>query len=97
MKAIKAVRGMYDSYGMDSRLWGRLDQAWGQIMHAHAYDQLRSPIVEPVGLFARAIGEVTDVVEKRCTSLKIVAEKNRTAARGHCRCRPSRYRTGSFV
>ena len=64
MKAIKAVRGMYDSYGMDSRLWGRLDQAWGQIMHAHAYDQLRSPIVEPVGLFARAIGEVTDVVEK---------------------------------
>ncbi len=64
MKAIKAVRGMYDSYGMDSRLWGRLDRAWGQIMHAHAYDQLRSPIVEPVGLFARAIGEVTDVVEK---------------------------------
>ncbi len=64
MKTIKAVRGMYDSHGLDSRLWGRLEQAWRGIMHRYAYDRLRSPIVEPVGLFARAIGEVTDVVEK---------------------------------
>ena len=64
MKTLKAVRGMYDSYGLDSRLWGRLDQAYRDIMHRYAYDRLRSPIVEPVGLFARAIGEVTDVVEK---------------------------------
>ena len=64
MKTLKAVRGMYDSYGLDSRLWGRLEQAYRQIMHRHAYDRLRSPIVEPVSLFARAIGEVTDVVEK---------------------------------
>lgn len=64
MKTLKAVRGMYDSYGLDSRLWGRLEQAYRHIMHRHAYDRLRSPIVEPVSLFARAIGEVTDVVEK---------------------------------
>lgn len=64
MKTIKAVRGMYDSHGLDSRLWGRLEDAWRGIMHRYAYDRLRSPIVEPVGLFARAIGEVTDVVEK---------------------------------
>ncbi|MGB0966145.1 MAG: histidine--tRNA ligase [Litorivicinus sp.] len=64
MKSLKAVRGMYDSYGLDSRMWGRLEQAWRGIMHRYAYDRMRSPIVEPVGLFARAIGEVTDVVEK---------------------------------
>ena len=63
-KLIKAVRGMYDSYGMDARLWGRLDQAYATIMQRYAYDAVRTPIVEPVGLFARAIGEVTDVVEK---------------------------------
>lgn len=63
-KLIQAVRGMYDSHGMDARLWGRLDQAYARVMRCYAYDAVRTPIVESVGLFARAIGEVTDVVEK---------------------------------
>ncbi|WP_420550877.1 histidine--tRNA ligase [Litorivicinus lipolyticus] len=63
-KLIQAVRGMYDSHGMDARLWGRLDQAYARVMRRYAYDAVRTPIVESVGLFARAIGEVTDVVEK---------------------------------
>lgn len=63
-KTLKAVRGMYDSHGIDGRLWGFLESEYAQLMRSFAYDAIRTPIVEPVGLFARAIGEVTDVVEK---------------------------------
>lgn len=41
------------------------------VISAYGYSEVRMPIVEMTHLFSRAIGEVTDVVEKRCTPLKI--------------------------
>lgn len=37
-------------------------------MRRHAYQNLRTPIVEPTGLFVRGLGEVTDIVEKEMYS-----------------------------
>lgn len=43
-----------------------------RVISAYGYNEVRMPIVEQTHLFKRAIGEVTDVVEKRCIRLKTV-------------------------
>jgi histidyl-tRNA synthetase len=38
------------------------------VLKSYGYQQIRTPIVEPTALFARGIGEVTDIVEKEMYS-----------------------------
>ena len=63
-KQIQAIRGMNDCLPEQSPLWQMVESTLRQVVASYGYAEMRMPIVEMTHLFQRAIGEVTDVVEK---------------------------------
>jgi histidyl-tRNA synthetase len=63
-QAIQAIRGMHDVLPEQSPLWHYVEQNIRSVLSAYGYQEIRLPIVEKTALFKRAIGEVTDIVEK---------------------------------
>ena len=61
---IQAIRGMNDLLPIDSILWSSLDETISNLLISYGYKYCRTPIVESTETFSRAIGEVTDIVEK---------------------------------
>jgi len=50
--------------------WQRLEQIVKEVFASYGYDEIRVPVVEKTELFARAIGDSTDVVEKEMYSFE---------------------------
>ncbi|NBI12891.1 histidine--tRNA ligase [[Haemophilus] felis] len=63
-KTIQAIRGMNDCSPTESPLWQWVEGKVRSVLQNYGYAEVRMPIVESTPLFARAIGEVTDVVSK---------------------------------
>ncbi len=63
-KHIQAIRGMNDYLPEDTAIWQKIEQILSDILSGYGFREIRLPIVEQTPLFKRAIGEVTDVVEK---------------------------------
>ena len=63
-KPIQAVRGMNDILPDNTAAWLALESKLIDLMSRYGYRQIRLPIVEKTELFKRAVGEVTDIVEK---------------------------------
>ena len=63
-RAPQAVRGMNDVLPDEAGLWEHVEDAVRDVFRQYGYRNLRVPLVETTPLFVRAIGEVTDVVEK---------------------------------
>jgi len=63
-RALQAVRGMNDVLPDEAGLWEHVEDAVRDVFRQYGYRNLRVPLVETTPLFVRAIGEVTDVVEK---------------------------------
>ncbi|MFB9846945.1 histidine--tRNA ligase [Oceanisphaera arctica] len=63
-KQIQAIRGMNDCQPEQTPAWQQAEAVLRDLMRAYGYAEVRMPIMEVTGLFKRAIGEVTDVVEK---------------------------------
>ncbi|ORM51138.1 histidine--tRNA ligase [Pantoea conspicua] len=63
-KNIQAIRGMNDYLPADTAIWQRIESVLKQTLASYGYSEIRLPLVEQTPLFKRAIGEVTDVVEK---------------------------------
>ncbi len=61
---LQAVRGMNDVLPDEATLWEFLEDTARDVFRQYGYRNLRVPVVEPTPLFVRAIGQVTDVVEK---------------------------------
>ncbi len=68
---ITAIRGMNDilpvaikDAPVTTKDWQAVEQVLRQLMQQYGYQEIRLPIVETTPLFKRAIGEVTDIVEK---------------------------------
>jgi histidyl-tRNA synthetase len=61
---IQAIRGMNDILPSQSPLWEFFEDTVRDWLDSCGYKNIRMPIVEQTGLFKRAIGEVTDIVEK---------------------------------
>ena len=62
--SLQAVRGMNDALPREAQRWDFLEQAVRAWTASYGYQAIRTPILEHTGLFKRAIGEVTDIVEK---------------------------------
>lgn len=62
--AIQAIRGMNDILPQDADLWTFFEDTVQDWLASYGYRAIRMPIVEQTALFKRAIGEVTDIVEK---------------------------------
>lgn len=63
-KTIQAIRGMNDCLPEQTPVWQKVESVLRNTVAAYGYSEIRTPIVESTHLFKRAIGEVTDVVEK---------------------------------
>jgi histidyl-tRNA synthetase len=55
---------MNDCLPTQSPLWQKVEGTVKNVISAYGYNEVRMPIVEMTHLFSRAIGEVTDLVEK---------------------------------
>ena len=64
VKAIQSVRGFADILPAQSSLWRLLEETARQVLDGYGYQEIRLPYLERTDLFARSIGEVTDIVEK---------------------------------
>lgn len=67
-KILQAVRGMHDFDTNSTLLWQGVEEKIRARLKNFGYLEIRTPILEPTALFARAIGEVTDVVSKEMYS-----------------------------
>jgi histidyl-tRNA synthetase len=67
-QALQAVRGMNDILPAEAEFWELFEDTIRSWLKAYGYRPIRLPIVEPTPLFKRAIGEVTDIVEKEMYS-----------------------------
>ncbi len=65
---IQSVRGMNDILPDEAEFWDQFEETIRSWLKSYGYRPLRLPIVEPTPLFKRAIGEVTDIVEKEMYS-----------------------------
>lgn len=63
-KQINAIRGMNDVFGQNALAFNDVVYTAEQVLFQYGYQPIRLPIVEKTELFARSIGEVTDIVEK---------------------------------
>ncbi|NVO05185.1 MAG: histidine--tRNA ligase [Rhodoferax sp.] len=70
MEKLSAVKGMNDILPPESARWEALEERVRKLMHRFAYENVRTPIVEPTALFVRGLGEVTDIVEKEMYSFE---------------------------
>lgn len=61
---IQAIRGMNDLLPTESALWQQVEKIVKKVLNSYGYNEIRTPIVEETALFKRAVGEVTDIVEK---------------------------------
>ncbi len=71
MSSIVAIKGFNDILPTQTAAWRSLEQQLASLMDAYGYQQIRLPIVEQTGLFKRAIGDATDIVERKCTPFLI--------------------------
>ena len=67
-QTLQAVRGMNDVLPEEAAFWELFEDTVRSWLKSYGYRPIRMPIVEPTPLFKRAIGEVTDIVEKEMYS-----------------------------
>jgi histidyl-tRNA synthetase len=64
LSIIKAVRGTRDILPPDTALWQHVEQAARDVFLRYDFHEIRTPIFEDTQLFARGVGEETDIVSK---------------------------------
>ncbi|MDR2690606.1 MAG: histidine--tRNA ligase [Azoarcus sp.] len=68
--SLQAVRGMNDILPDEAEIWEHFEDIVRDWLRRYGYRPIRMPLVEPTPLFCRAIGEVTDIVEKEMYSFE---------------------------
>lgn len=66
---VKAVRGMRDILPANSERWWQVESTVLQTLRSYSYAEVRLPLLEYTELFARGVGEATDIIEKEMYSL----------------------------
>jgi histidyl-tRNA synthetase len=64
MSTLKAVRGTRDLLPPETALWNRIEATARQVFARYNFGEIRTPIFEDTALFARGVGEETDIVSK---------------------------------
>src|SRR6185437_15540731 len=63
-KMIKAVRGTRDLLPPETALWNHVEGVVRDVFRTYNFQEIRTPIFEETQLFARGVGEETDIVAK---------------------------------
>jgi histidyl-tRNA synthetase len=61
---IRAIKGTRDLLPPETELWNRVEAAARDVFRTYNYGEIRTPIFEETQLFARGVGEETDIVSK---------------------------------
>jgi histidyl-tRNA synthetase len=64
MGTLKAVRGTRDLLPPETALWNRIEATARAVFARYNFGEIRTPIFEDTALFARGVGEETDIVSK---------------------------------
>jgi len=64
MSTLKAVRGTRDLLPPETALWNHIEKTARQVFTRYNFGEIRTPIFEDTALFARGVGEETDIVSK---------------------------------
>jgi histidyl-tRNA synthetase len=64
MTTLKAVRGTRDLLPPETALWNHIEKTARQVFTRYNFGEIRTPIFEDTALFARGVGEETDIVSK---------------------------------
>ena len=78
MNPITAPRGTRDIYPPESAQWSRVEADCREIAQRFGYGEIRTPIFEATELFARGVGETTDIVEKEMYTFRDKADRSMT-------------------
>jgi histidyl-tRNA synthetase len=63
-RLIQAIRGMNDLLPDEVATWKRVEATVRGVLDAYGYREIRVPLIEKTELFARSIGQHTDIVAK---------------------------------
>ena len=69
-KQFRAIKGTRDILPPDSRLWNWFERMARKVFEYYTFREIKMPILEETALFARSIGEETDVVSKEMYSFQ---------------------------
>jgi histidyl-tRNA synthetase len=61
---IKAVKGTRDILPPSSAVWNQVEAVAREVFRIYNYQEIRTPILEETALFARGVGQETDIVSK---------------------------------
>ena len=61
---LKAVRGTRDLLPPETELWNRVEAVARGVFARYGFGEIRTPVFEDTALFARGVGEETDIVSK---------------------------------
>src|SRR5215475_11466253 len=61
---IKAIKGTRDILPPESAQWSHLEAVAREVLELYGFAEVRTPIFESTELFARGVGEDTDIVSK---------------------------------
>ena len=64
MSILQAVRGTRDLLPPETELWNHVDSTARRIFARYSFGEIRTPVLEDTQLFARGVGEETDIVSK---------------------------------
>ena len=78
---IQTIRGMNDVLPEEAHLWRFFEDAARSVFEQYGYRYIRTPIVERTELFARGVGEATDIVEKEMYSFTDAMNGDRLSLR----------------
>jgi len=63
-KSLQSIRGIHDGLPDEVRRWQYIEQVARKTFSSFAFSEVRLPVLEPIDLFIRSIGEETDIVSK---------------------------------
>lgn len=63
-RKFNALKGVQDIFPPDIYIWQRIESVCREVFLLYGFQEIRPPIIESTALFARSIGETTDIVEK---------------------------------
>ncbi len=69
-KKLRAIEGTRDYLGEAQQRFARALEAAGEVFSRYGYERIETPVFEGTNLFARSIGEATDIVEKEMYTFK---------------------------
>ncbi|MCM2268646.1 MAG: histidine--tRNA ligase [Thermoanaerobaculia bacterium] len=77
-RRFQAPKGTRDLLPPDTALWARVEATARRVFGLYGYGEIRTPIFEETELFARGVGESTDIVGKEMYSFQDKGERHLT-------------------